>query len=72
MIKPWTSRTSKCPKEPPKLTPLHFKIQQDSALEPLTKVLEHLKCNNFSFGRLWSSMEEMEEKAEWKQSNTKI
>ena len=37
-------------------------IQQKSASGPLTKVLEHLKFNNFSFGRFLSSLEKSGEK----------
>jgi len=37
-------------------------IQPESAPGTLTKVLEHLKCNNFSFGRFLSALEKFGEK----------
>jgi len=41
---------------------MQMKIQPESAPGPLTKVLEHLKFNNFSFGRFLSALEKFGEK----------
>ena len=65
MIKPWNPENSKCPNEHLRLTTMQMKIQPESAPGPLTKVLEHLKCNNFSFGRFLSALEKFGEKQTW-------
>ena len=57
--------------KPHKFEAMHLKIYKGSALDPLSKVLELLKSNNFTFGKVWSYMEEIGEKFKWKQSNTK-
>ena len=61
-LKPRNPENSKCPNEHLRLTTMQMKIQQESAPGPLTKVLEHLKFNNFSFGRFSSTLEKFGEK----------
>src|SRR6266540_3797786 len=56
-LKPRNPENSKCPNEHLRLTTMQMNIQQESASGPLTKVLEHLKCNNFAFGRFWRNLE---------------
>ena len=41
---------------------MQLKIPQESASGPLTKVLEHLKFNNFDFGIFLSALEKFGEK----------
>ena len=49
-------------KEETKFRGLKFNFWKESAFEPLNKVLENLKANNFDFGRFLSSVEKFEEK----------
>ena len=44
---------------------MQMKTQPESAPGPLTKVLEHLKDNNFAFGRFLSALEKFGEKQTW-------
>ena len=47
----------------------HFKILKESALSPLTKVLELAKSNHFGFVIFWTYMEEFGEKVKRRQIN---
>src|SRR6266540_7133642 len=71
-LKPRNPENSKCPNEHLRLTTMQMKIQQESASGPITKVLEHLKCNNFSFGIFLSTMENLEKNRLESQPNIKI
>ena len=61
MIKPWTSRTSKCPKEPPKLTALYFKILFVLDQAPINKVVALALIYKFAFGQNLSSAQNSSE-----------
>ena len=45
-----------------KFIAMHFKIQEELALDPLRKVLELSKSNNFIFGIFWTYLEKNGEK----------
>ena len=54
-------KVSKCSFKWLKFWSLHFKIYEELAIDPLSKVSELSKSNNFSSGRFWSYMKEIGE-----------